>query len=163
MKVIYLVSLLILLISESTRAQDISNYAIGVRFGDNDGFGAEVSYQHKLDYHERLEVDFGYRDYRNFDAFKLTGIYQWDWNIVGGFNWYFGIGAGLGSWSYHNGQVGDEKDGLFTNAVGNLGIEYNFYNAPILVSLDFRPEYSVTGNYGEDSHLDLAVSFRYQF
>jgi opacity protein-like surface antigen len=155
--------MLVLIISASSFSQDISNYAIGVRFGDNDGFGAEVTYQHRLGYHERLEVDFGYRDYRNFDAFKLTGVHQWVWNIVGGFNWYVGVGAGIGSWSYHNGHAGDDEDGLFANVVGNLGLEYSFYNAPLLVSLDFRPEQSITGNYGEDTDLDLAVSFRYQF
>lgn len=163
MKHIYPITLLLFFSVLGLKAQDISNYAIGIRFGDNDGFGAELSYQHRLDYHERLEVDLGYRDYRNFDAFKLTGIYQWDWNIVDGFNWYVGFGGGIGSWSYHNGTDPDDEDGLFANVVGNIGIEYNFYHAPLLVSIDFRPEYSVVGNFGKDTNLDLALSFRYQF
>ncbi|MFT7331789.1 MAG: hypothetical protein ACI848_001873, partial [Roseivirga sp.] len=32
----------------TTNAQDISDNAIGIRFGDNGGFGGEISYQRKL-------------------------------------------------------------------------------------------------------------------
>jgi hypothetical protein len=30
------------------------------------------------------------------NAIKLTGLYQWVWNIDGGFNWYAGVGGGVG-------------------------------------------------------------------
>jgi hypothetical protein len=36
------------------------------------------------------------------NAIKLTGLYQWVWNIDGGFNWYAGVGGGVGSYSYDN-------------------------------------------------------------
>jgi hypothetical protein len=35
------------------------------------------------------------------NAIKLRFI-QWVWNIDGGFNWYAGVGGGLGSYSYDN-------------------------------------------------------------
>jgi len=143
-------------------AQEISEHALGIRFGDNDGFGGELSYQKKLDTNKRLEVDLGYRNHKNYDAFKLSGIYQWVWNIDQGFNWYAGFGAGIGSWSYSNGINNDNDDGLFINADGNVGIEYNF-DAPFLISLDFRPELGIIGDYGKDTDLDLALSVRYQF
>jgi len=143
-------------------SQEISNHAIGVRFGDNDGFGGEISYQRKLSESNRFEVDFGYRDHKDFNAFKLSGIYQWVWNIDEGFNWYAGFGAGIGSWSFNNGFVSDIDDGIFINADGNIGIEYNF-DAPIIISLDFRPEIGIIGDYGKDTDLDLALSIRYQF
>ena len=144
------------------QSQEVSNNAIGIRFCDNDGFGGELSYQKKLNDGNRFEIDLGYRDHKNFDAFKLTGIYQWVWNIDDGFNWYAGFGAGIGSWSSHNGYDYDGKDGVFVNADGNIGIEYNF-SAPFLISLDFRPEISIIGDYGKDTDLDLALSVRYQF
>ena len=82
-------------------AQDISPNALGLRLGDSDGFGAEISYQRALgSKNNRLELDLGWRSNNNYDAFKLTGLYQWVWNIDGGFNWYAGVGAGVGSWSY---------------------------------------------------------------
>ncbi|WP_456424658.1 hypothetical protein [Lutibacter sp.] len=162
MKKIILMSIIFLMFISVVNAQQISNHAIGIRFGNNDGFGGEISYQRQLTETNRLEIDFGYRDQNEYNAFKLSGIYQWVWNIDQGFNWYAGFGAGLGSWSYNNGFISDNNDGLFINADGNIGIEYNF-KAPFLISLDFRPEIGIIGNYGRDTDLDLALSIRYQF
>jgi len=162
MKKLILVSVFLVGVISTINAQEIANHAIGIRFGDNDGFGGEISYQRKLSESTRLEVDLGYRDSQNFDAFKLTGIYQWVWHIDDGFNWYAGFGAGIGSWSYTNGIVSDNKDGLFINVDGNVGIEYNF-KIPFLISIDFRPEIGIIGDYGKDTDLDLALSVRYQF
>lgn len=57
-------------------AQQISKNALGVRLGDNDGFGGEISYQHYLKENNRLEFDLGFRNSNNVDAFKLVGLYQ---------------------------------------------------------------------------------------
>jgi hypothetical protein len=162
MKKLFLLSIFFIGIIYSSQAQLISNNAIGIRFGDNDGFGGEISYQHKLSEQNRLEIDLGYRDHDNYDAFKLTGIYQWVWNIDQGFNWYAGFGAGIGSWSAGSSFIGNNDDGVFLNADGNIGIEYDF-DIPLLISLDFRPEIGLVGDYGKDTDLDLALSIRYQF
>lgn len=144
-------------------AQEIANNALGIRVGDNDGFGGEISYQKKLSENNRLELDLGFRNKDEFgDAFKLTGIYQWVWNIDGQFNWYAGFGAGIGSWSAGDKYLGSDDDGLFLNADGNVGIEYNF-DIPLLISLDFRPEIGILGDYGSDTDLDIALGLRYQF
>lgn len=162
MKKIFFILVAIAAFNNNLIAQDISDNAIGIRFGDNDGFGGEISYQKKLLDFNRLEVDLGYRDHKDYDAFKLSGIYQWVWQIDSGFNWYAGFGAGIGSWSINDNYSGNNDDGVFLNADGNIGIEYNF-NAPFLISLDFRPEIGLLGNYGRDTDLDLALSIRYQF
>lgn len=162
MKKIVLVIVIFLVAIFTIKAQEISNHAIGIRFGDNDGFGGEISYQHKLSNSNRFELDLGYRDHKGFNAFKFSGVYQWVWHIDQGFNWYAGFGVGIGSWSYNNAFISDEDDGVFINADGNIGIEYNF-KAPILISLDFRPEMGIVGDYGKDTDLDLALSIRYQF
>ncbi len=155
---------LVLLISGifSINAQNLSNNALGVRFGDNDSFGGEISFQRKLGVGTRLELDLGFRDYVKTDAFKLTGVFQWVLFIDNGFNWYAGFGAGVGSWSFKNREKPEDEDGLFINANANIGIEYDF-KAPILISLDFRPEIGVIGRYGNDTDLDLAMSIRFQF
>ena len=75
------------------QAQDISKNALGLRLGDNDGFGGEISYQRGLSSDTRLEVDLGWRNSNHVDAIKLTGLHQWVWNIEGGFNWYAGVGG----------------------------------------------------------------------
>ena len=122
----------------------------------------EISYQHELGEMTRLELDLGFRSNKNSDAFKLTGIHQWVWNIDGGFNWYAGLGAGIGSWNAGNDYTGNDEDGIFINADGNVGIEYDF-DIPLLISLDFRPEFGLVGDYGKDTDLDIALSLRYQF
>lgn len=161
MKKFFIVLVFLLGIILTTNAQDISRNAIGVRFGDNDGFGGEISFQHELSESTRLEVDLGFRDrVDDNDAFKLTGVYQWVWNIDKGFNWYAGFGAGIGSWNNNNVNL-NVNDGLFVNADGNIGVEYNF-DIPLLISLDFRPEFGIIGDYS-DTGLDLALSLRYQF
>lgn len=147
----------------SSYAQEISPNALGLRIGDNDGFGAEISYQRKLSDKNRVEVDLGLRSGKYWNAWKLSGVYQWVWNIDGGFNWYAGFGAGLGTWSVKDKYFDSyDDDGFFVNVNGNIGIEYNF-DFPLLLSIDFRPEFGVVNDYGDDLDFDLALSARYQF
>lgn len=149
----------------TAQAQEISKNALGLRLGDNDGFGGEISYQRGLGDNNRLELDLGWRNSNHVDAIKLAGLYQWVWNIDGGFNWYAGVGGGLGSWSYDN-DVPNNNDnsGVFVFAAGDIGIEYNF-DIPLLLSLDFRPEFYVnSGDWGDDFlGPDIALGIRYQF
>jgi hypothetical protein len=44
---------------------------------------------------------------------------------------------------------------------GIIGIEYNF-NAPILISIDYRPEIGITENY-DSLGSSFALAVRYQF
>ena len=64
----------------------IANHAIGLRLGGGDGFGTEISYQHGLNDLNRLEFDLGMHNGNHYNAWGLAGIYQWVWNIDGGFN-----------------------------------------------------------------------------
>ncbi|NRB60937.1 MAG: hypothetical protein HRU50_13490 [Winogradskyella sp.] len=138
-------------------AQNISENAIGLRLGDSDGFGAEVSYQRALNDNNRLEANLGWRSGKNYDGFKLTGLYQWVWELDGDFNWYAGAGGGIGSYSV---DELDDSD-TFLVAAGNVGIEYNF-DIPLLLSLDFRPELGF-GDFNDDLDFDIALGIRYQF
>jgi hypothetical protein len=162
MKKTIAIIVLILSAAINLNAQDISNHAIGVRFGDSDGFGGEISYQYALSDANRLEFDLGFRNHKYYDAFKLSGLYQWVWNIDGGFNWYAGVGAGVGSWSISDGYTGVGNEGVFLNLDGDVGIEYNF-DFPLLVSLDIRPEFGIIGEYGDNADFDIALGVRYQF
>lgn len=146
----------------SANAQDISKNALGLRLGDNDGFGGEISYQRGLSSKTRLEFDLGWRNSNDVDAIKIVGLHQWVWNIDGGFNWYAGLGGGLGSWSYD--RNGYDDNGSFVLAAGDIGIEYNF-DVPIQLSLDFRPEfYFNSDDFREDNFgPDIALGIRYRF
>jgi len=147
----------------TAHSQDISPNAIGIRVGDNDGFGTEVNYQRALSDNNRLELGLGWRDAQNFNAYRLTGIYQWVWNLDGNFNWYAGAGAAIGQFDFKNNfNNSDDFDTFFVNAAGNIGIEYNF-DFPLLLSLDFRPEIGLINDVDDSFEFDLALGIRYQF
>ncbi|WP_438966665.1 hypothetical protein [Flavobacterium sp.] len=163
MKKILLITALTFGFVWTSNAQDISKNALGLRLGSNDGFGGEISYQRGLGDNNRLELDLGFRNSNNVDAFKIVGLYQWVWNIEGGLNWYAGVGGGVGSWSYNDNNI--KNDGSFFLAAGDIGIEYNFQEAPIQLALDYRPEfYFNSDDYRNDNYgSDIALSIRYRF
>lgn len=145
-----------LAIATSLSAQQVSKNALGLRIGDNDGFGAEITYQRHLNENNRLEFDLGFRNSNDVEAFKLVGLYQWVRPLDGNFNWYVGAGAGIGSYDT---PVGD---GSFALVAGNVGIEYNF-DIPLLLSLDVRPELGFDDSYSDDLDFDIALGIKYQF
>jgi hypothetical protein len=167
MKKIILSAFMLIGLAFSTQAQDISENALGLRLGDNSGFGGEITYQRALSNNNRLELDLGWRNRNNFDnngydsnAIKLTGLYQWVWKIDGVFNLYAGVGGGVGSYGY------DDKNGSYNDtfvfAAGDIGIEYNF-DIPLLISLDFRPEIGGNGYYKNNYGSDIALGLKFQF
>ncbi len=145
----------------TVQAQDISDNAIGLRLGDSDGFGAQISYQRALGDNNRLELDLGITNGNNYDGFKLAGIYQWVWVLDGSFNWYAGAGGGLGSINFDNVPQGFDDSETFFFAAGNIGIEYNF-DIPLQLSLDARPELGF-GDFNDDLDFDIALGIRYRF
>jgi hypothetical protein len=161
MKRILLVTMIFFGITTITSAQDISDNALGVRLGDSDGFGAEISYQRALGDNNRLELDLGLRSGNNYDGFKLAGIYQWVWQLDGNFNWYAGAGGGIGSYSFDNVPNGFDNSETFVFLAGDIGIEYNF-DIPLQLSIDARPELGF-GDYRDDLDFDIALGVRYRF
>ncbi|TYP97993.1 putative outer membrane protein [Tenacibaculum adriaticum] len=142
----------------SVNAQSISENAIGLRFGDNNGFGGEVSYQHKLSSDNRLELDLGLRGDSGYSAFKATALYQWVWQLEDQFNWYVGAGGGLGSWK----NKATDNSNTFLFGAGVIGIEYNF-DIPLLISFDFRPEIGFSNDIYDGFNSDFGLGIRYQF
>ncbi|CAM1368821.1 conserved exported hypothetical protein [Tenacibaculum sediminilitoris] len=145
----------------TANAQEIADNAIGLRLGDSDGFGAEISYQRKLSDNNRLELDLGLRSGNGYDGFKLAGLYQWVWQLDGRFNWYAGVGGGLGAYSFDNKLPDGSDSETFIFAAGDVGIEYNF-DIPLMLSLDVRPEFGF-GDFRDDLDFDIALGIRYQF
>lgn len=156
MKKLLLSAFMLVGLAFSAQAQDISKNALGLRLGDNSGFGGEISYQRGLSSENRLEFDLGWRNSDNIDAFKLVGLYQWVWNIDGGFNWYAGAGAGVGSWSVDN--KNGNGSGAFLLLAGDIGVEYNF-DIPLQLALDFRPEFYLGGDYYADHYNNFGPEY----
>ncbi|PZX93231.1 hypothetical protein DOS84_12600 [Flavobacterium aquariorum] len=172
MKKSYYFLYLLIGLAFSSQAQDsipkqdnISKNAIGLRFGNNHGLGVEISYQKKLSLKNRLELDLGFSNDNNTDAIKLSGIYQWYWNIEKELDWFAGLGGGLGSWNtndnYNNGYGSD--NGIFAVINGDVGIEYNFKEIPIQVAIDLRPEFVFNNYQKNDFGINAGLAMRYKF
>ncbi len=161
MKKIFFLSVALIGITFTMNAQFIADNAIGLRLGDSDGFGAEISYQTRVRDMNRLEFGLGWRDSDNFSAIRVVGLYQWVWQLDGNFHWYAGFGGGLASFSIDDAPAGvdDSETALFV--AGDIGIEYDF-DIPLLISLDFRPEFGF-GDINDDLDFDIALGLRYQF
>lgn len=163
MKKLALLAFCVIGFAINSQAQNVADHALGLRLGDSDGFGTEISYQHGLSENNRLELDLGWQDSGHYDAFRLTGLYQWVMNIESGLNWYLGAGAGLGSRGFHD-HDGHDHDGdseFFALIAGDVGLEYDF-DFPLLISLDFRPEIGFD-DYSDDLGFDIGLGLRYQF
>ncbi|MBQ0016887.1 MAG: hypothetical protein KBT04_07890, partial [Bacteroidales bacterium] len=112
---------------------------IGLRLSGVYGFAGEVSYQMPLN-NNRLELDLGLHNFEGWNYIHVSGVYQWLWNIMGGLNWYAGVGANVGLYT------GDES-GLGLGVAGQVGIEYDF-DFPLQLSIDFRPNIGLDGHSG---------------
>ena len=143
------------------QGQRIADNAIGLRIGDNDGFGTEINFQRIIGDNTRLEFGLGWNSNKDVSAYKLTGLYQWVWNLDGNINWYAGAGGGLGQITFKDSFPGNPDSETFVFVAGDIGVEYNF-DFPLLLSLDFRPELGF-GNYRDDMGFDIALGIRYQF
>jgi len=151
----------VLILSVNIGNAQVANHAIGLRLGSGDGFGTEISYQQGLGSINRFEFDLGMHSGDNYDAWGLAGIYQWVWNIDGGFNWYAGAGGRIGSWNWDSKYTGGNSSGVFLAAAGNVGIEYSF-PVGIQLSLDARPEIGLI-SHGNSFQDNIALSVRYRF
>jgi opacity protein-like surface antigen len=160
MKRIIIILIAVVGIGLTTNAQVASN-ALGLRFGGGDGIGTAISYQHGLNDKNRLEFDLGLKSHNDYSAWALTGLYQWVWNIEGGFNWFAGAGSKIGSWSWDDDFTGDDDDGVFMTIAGDIGVEYA-WPFGLQVALDLRPELGLINASG-NREFDLALSLRYQF
>lgn len=115
--------------------------AIGVRGAFGNSSAAELSFQHGLGSANRLELDLGWHNYKDWGSYiNLTGIYQWNWNISGGLGWYAGIGANAG---LYTGKYESDNFGIGLDA--QIGLEYKF-SIPLQVSIDFRPQWDLLGH-----------------
>lgn len=86
--------------------------------------------------------------------FGLGGLYEHHQLIGGtpGFTWFWGLGGYLG-WQDKNTYLGP---------TGAIGLDYKFANAPVNLSLDWKPELDILPNINFVPEA-FAVSIRYTF
>ncbi len=161
MKNTFLITLALIGITSCIQAQEVSKHALGLRFGGNDGIGTEINYQLGLGDNNRIEFGLGWNDGNDYAAYKMTALYEWVFNLDGNFNWYAGVGGGLGQVVFGNSFAGDPDNETFFFMAGDIGVEYDF-DIPLLISLDFRPELGF-GDFIDDLDFNIALALRYQF
>ena len=114
--------------------------AIGGRLA----YGVGFSYQHSVGMDNMLSLDVDFPGYTGGIAPTVT--YDWifpitAWTEKGEWNWYAGVGGGLGFlWpetvKYTGGKT--TYGGFYFGVAGRIGVEYNFW-FPLQLSVDWRP------------------------
>ena len=67
MKKLILSGIVLIGLAFTSQAQEISKNALGLRLGDSGGFGTEITYQRALGSNNRLELDLGWRNRKDFN------------------------------------------------------------------------------------------------
>jgi hypothetical protein len=126
-KIIFALALVVSL-AGVLRAQQVNSSTIGLRLG----YPAEISYQMGLNTTNRIEFglglrshDYGINNESNYSTFSLSGVYQWVWDLSAlseGFDWYAGVGASLGYYSYS--YLNNTYSAIPVSLLGQIGIEY---------------------------------------
>jgi hypothetical protein len=123
------------------------NWAVGVRMG-GDTAGASVKY--RMDASRGLE--FLASSYWH-DGFVLTGLYERYVPVIDrGFNFYYGAGAHLGG----------HEEYFVLGADGIVGLEYQFDEVPLALSLDWKPVLNIAEEFdfwGGDFALGVRITF----
>lgn len=152
-----IILLLFVYIQNNAFTQDY-NTGIGVRSGLSNG----LTIKHFVKNNAAIEGILAFR----WRGFNVTGLYEIHKNAfdVSRLNWYYGVGGHIGFWNGYHDHPWFYDDGDYTviGIDGILGIEYNFTELPINVSLDWKPALNIvgyTGFWGDEG----ALSVRYIF
>lgn len=141
-----------------SNAQD---YSTGIGFRGGPAIGLTV--KHFFNYRSAFEGLLATR----WRGFEITGLYEIHNQAFGveRLNWYYGFGGHVGFWNgdYTSSYWGDAGIGYTVIGIdGILGIEYNFKEIPINISLDWKPTLNLSGYsgfWGDDGALSVRFIF----
>ena len=142
MRNLVFVFLIVLLWGFQCKAQDY-NTGIGLRAG----YWSGLTLKHFINKNAALEGLFDSR----WHGFNLTGLYEIHNQAfeTDRLNWYYGGGAHIGFYDTTNKSWNDNSGNYSIVGIdGILGIEYNFKEVPINLSLDWKPAFNLTGGTG---------------
>jgi hypothetical protein len=157
MKKILLAFTLIVSLTALSYGQDYQK-AIGLRGGLSNGITAKMFLGEKSAVEGILST--------RWSGFNITALYEihranaFD---VERLNWYYGVGGHIGFWNGTYTTWGTSGTSYTVIGVdGILGIEYNFLEIPINISLDWKPALNLIGYTGFWAD-GGAASIRYYF
>ncbi len=143
MKKIFLLLLTVVLIDSFTaNAQDYKT-GVGLRGGMANG----LTVKHFIKRNTAVEGIFSSR----WQGFSITGLYEIHKQAfnTARLNWYYGGGGHVGFWDGSNVSWADDNISYTVIGIdGILGMEYNFKELPVNLSVDWKPAFNIVGYSG---------------
>jgi hypothetical protein len=156
MKKIVIIAIIAFCLTATSKAQDY-NTGIGLRAGYTNG----LTIKHFIGQKSALEGILGTR----WGGFEITGLYEFSNQAfrTERLNWYIGFGGHIGFWNGDRVYWGDPGTSYSVVGIdGILGLEYNFREVPINLSIDWKPAMNIFGHTGFWAD-GGAISVRYIF
>ena len=159
-----ILSLLILTIglcfSHDASAQTSSyRTALGVRLSSSPAIVSNsISLKHFLNENSAVEVLFSFGD-----PLAIGALYQVHKPFAAeGFQWFYGGGGYLGFVKTYNPIKDRHETDPYFGAQGVLGLDYKFGNAPINLSIDWKPELNLVSDINfEPAAVGLTARFTF--
>jgi hypothetical protein len=148
-------SLAIIVMCVVTTFSFSQNYktAIGIK-GGYPGFGS-LNGKHFLNSKTAIEGSVG----GGANSLWLQGLYELNFSLEEGLNWYAGGGANVGFYSYKNPLTNDRTSNMILGINGIVGIEYTFEDFPLNVALDTGPNIQVINSFGFGWGAGIAIRY----
>ncbi len=142
MKRFLITTAIIFCITIFSNAQDY-NTGIGLRGGLSSG----VTVKHFVGEKSAIEGIVSAR-WKGFNIVALYEIHNQAFDVEG-LNWYYGFGGHVGFWDGANvGWADDTNSYTVAGLDGIIGLEYNFNDIPLNVSIDWKPAFNIIGYSG---------------
>ncbi len=148
-------SLVILVLLAVTTFSYSQNYktAIGVK-GGYPGYGS-LNGKHFLNSKTAIEGSIG----GGTNTLWLQGLYELNFSLEQGLNWYAGGGANVGFYSFKNTITNERTSNMILGLNGIVGIEYTFEDFPLNVALDTGPNLRIINSFGFGWGAGIAVRY----
>ena len=147
--------LILLVIIASTFFSYAQNYktAVGIK-GGYPGFGS-LNGKHFLNSKTAIEGSIG----GGSNTLWLQGLYELNFSLEDGLNWYAGGGANVGFYSYKNPLNNQRTSNMILGINGIVGIEYTFEDFPLNVALDTGPNIQIINSFGFGWGAGIAIRY----
>lgn len=122
--------------------------AIGIKGGRHYNGGASLSVKHFVKSNGAFEWNVG----SGKNDFWLEGLFEMNYPLSRGIEWYWGVGADIGTWrngfQFYSKPNQSYYSGRWVGADAVIGWEYTFKQAPINFAMDIGPTFRVFPYFG---------------
>lgn len=149
----------ILLFCAHAHAQSLSSLGLRLGGGFIGGDGAEINGRFGMG-SGRIEGALAWSGGKDYSSLFLSGVYQIVKPLKNNFDYFYGMGLAVGLDS--RSSSGFSGTSVTAGVPFQLGIEYNFTELPLNISLDVRPIVTLNRN-GIFVPSSLGLGLRYLF